>query len=213
MPSIIQSVSHQKFKGEAFLLGIEGTWLFISSAALVTSLLVAGNNASIVWHSCSVCTCTYISRGAQVDTAPTAIEVFNPGNFTAQSRSRQSPNDRIIATTWFIYKVFSDLYFLFFLSTTGTRCSTALSGVITVEVNPAIASSTPLQLRKTFCAPTGKTANQAIHLAYAGTANTPPSPLSIIATNLTASSRTSTTGAKNLLAHDSRTAANMPLSN
>lgn len=98
------------------------------------------------------------------------------------------------------------------------RCSSSalFFGVITVdvEVNPAIASSTPLQLRKSFCNPTGKTANQAIHLAYAGTANTPPSPLSIIATNLTASSRTSTTGAKNFLVHpSSRTAANMPLSN
>lgn len=178
------------------------------------------NNALNICHSCSVCTCTYIYvptyREEQKLRSLSWLLKFLIRRFLLPRgplEVRQRPNDRIIATTRFIYKVFFDLYFLSFLSTTGTRCSSALFGVITVEANPAIASSTPLQPRKTFCAPTGKTANQAIHLAYAGTASNPPSPLSIIATNLTASSRTSTTGAKNILVHPSRTAANMPLSN
>lgn len=182
-------------------------------------VIMPSSSALIICPSCHAC--AYVSRGAKVDIALVKVDSRSrPLKFLIRGilllsgplDVRLSSNDRIIATTWFIYKVFFDFYFLFFVSPTGMRCSSALSGVITVEANPAIASSTPLQLRKTFCAPSGKTANQAIHLTYAGKASTPPSPLSIIATNLTASSRTSTTGAKTLLAHPSRTAANMPLS-
>lgn len=77
--------------------------------------------------------------------------------------------------------------------------------------NPLIARSTPLQPRKTFCNPAGKTSIHPIHLAYAGTASTPPSPLSIIATSLTANSLTSTTGAKNLATRPRHTPANNPV--
>lgn len=80
------------------------------------------------------------------------------------------------------------------------------------DPNPLMARSTPLQSRKTFCNPAGKTSIHPIHLAYAGTASTPPSPLSIIATSLTASSLTSTTGPKNLATRPGHTPANNPVS-